>query len=882
MRRHQPESASPRWANRLLERFCRPELLEEVRGDLEEVYRKRLTRMRPVWARLLYGLEVVFFFRVHVRQRALVYEQARGPIMWKNYTKVALRTMRRHVLYTGINVSGLAIGIACCILIMAFVRHEWSYDTFHEKADHLHRVVISMKDAEGGRRRTATTPAPLAPALAEEYPGIVRTVRFADGRAVVQYRDKIFREVLLFTDASVLEMFSFSVLRGNPNTALMDLNAVVLTASMAEKYFGANDPMGQVLQIGLDPDQPQAYTVTGVVADPPSHSSIDFNFLLRLEPTPSYQQMGDNWGSSFLNTYVEVADAGFAEGFETRSLPFVEKYFGDRIADSREGGTLSQDEDAWQMHLQPIKAVHLDSEIRWGLMPPSNPSYSYILSGIALLVLLIACINFVTLALSRSVDRAKEVGVRKVVGAKRAQVVRQFWGEALVLSLLALLLGIGLAMLFLPTFNALADKSLRLSMLGEGPMLLGFLGLVLVVGLVAGGYPAFALARYRPVEVLKGRLKAGRRHRWSRALVVVQFTLSVALIISTLIMARQLDFMRSKDLGYETEQIVVLPMQGGRQEAQQLRDVLRQEALQRDDILRVSSVNNAFSRGWMSITLQADDRPVEVYLYWVDYDFVELMGLHLLDGRSFSRDFAADLDSSLIVNETFQRVFGAQGQVGERLHVWEKERPIVGAVRDFHAFSLHQAIDPTVFMVSPEESAGNLLVKVAPDDIPATLAFLEDQWKQVIPDKPFDFVFLDESVQQQYEADARWGRIVQVAAFLAILIACLGLFGLAALAVAGRTKEVGIRKVLGAPVRSLVGLLSRQFVAMVFVAVVLAAPLAYLAMQRWLQDFAYRIDVGLGVFLLAGAGALSIALLAVSYHVIRAALSNPAEVLRYE
>ena len=731
------------------------------------------------------------------------------------------------------------------------------------------------------RERVANTPAPLGPAFVAEYPGIRQAVRLMEGSAVVRRGDQVFTEEMLFTDASMLDLFSFTLLQGTPGEALADLHAIVLTASMAEKYFGTDDPMGQTLQVSLD-GQPRAYAVTGVVADPPSHSSLDFDFLMRLEPHPNYQQVGEVWGSSFLSTYVEVADPGLAEEFATRSQAFVEKYFAERIADSREQGWLSPDEDAWQMELQPMQAIHLDPGIRGGQARVSNPLYAYVLSGIALLVLLIACINFVTLSLLRAVDRAREVGVRKVVGAVQGQVVRQFWGEALLMSVLALLLGIGLALFFLPTFNALAAQRLPASSLVTGSMGVGLIGLVLVVGLVAGGYPALVLARHRPVDVLKGRPGAGRRHRWSRALVVVQFTLSTALIASTLIMARQLDFMRTRDLGFAAEQVVVVPMQGGPQEARQVRTVFREEAARRDDILHVSSVNNAFSRGWMSTTLQVDERPVQVYVYFVDYDFVELMGLDLLNGRSFSRDFPADVDSALIVNESLQRVFGGQGAVGERLTFSEAPMPIVGVVRDFHAFSLHRPIEPSVFILSEGQSVWNLLIKIRPDDIPATLAFLEEWWRQVVPDKPFDFVFLDESVQRQYEADVRWGRIVQYAAILAVLIACLGLFGLAALSVTQRTKEIGIRKTLGASARGLVGLLTRQFVAMVLVAAVLAAPLAYFAMQRWLQDFAYHIEMSWQTFLMAGLAALGVALLAVGYHVFRAARVNPADTLRYE
>ncbi len=881
MRRRDPDYPSLRLANRLLEAFCQPELLEEVRGDLEEVYQERCTRMRPGWARLLYGIEVISFFRAPFRQRARAFQQARGPIMWKNYTRVALRTMRRHAIYTGINVSGLALGNACCILMLAFVRHEWGYDTFHEKTDRIHRVVSVQQDRTGKVKRTARVPAPLAPALTEEYPGIVQHVRLMEGRAVVQQGDQVFREEMLFVDASMLEVFSFPLRRGDPVEALSDLYSVVLSASMAEKYFGEDDAIGQVLQVAIGGDEVQDYTVTGVAEEIPSQSSIAFDFLARLEPHPNYRQMGENWTSSFLNTYVVLATPAFAEGFEAQSLPFVEKYFAEWLSKGRERGTLTEGRDAWQLELQPITAVHLDPDVQWGLLPASHVQSSYVLAGIALLVLLIACINFVTLALARSTSRAKEVGVRKVVGALRGQVVRQFWGEAFLMSLLALLLGFGLALLSLSTFNTLADKSLSLGMLVEGPMLLGLSGVVLVVGLLAGGYPALVLARYRPVDVLKGQLKTGR-YRWGRPLVVVQFALSIALIINTLIMAQQLAFMHTKDLGFDTEQVAVIPMRGAQQQAEHLREVLRQEALQREDIVQVASVNNVFTRGWMSTTVTVEDDPIRLFIYWVDYDFIALMGLDLQEGRAFSRDFVGDLDSAMVVNEAMQQAFAAYGQVGERLDLWEGQYPIVGAVRDFHAFSLHQAIDPSALILSEKHSLGNLLVKMQPDDIPATLAFLEAQWKQFIPDKPFDFVFLDESVQQQYEADARWSRIVQYAAFLAILIACLGLFGLAALSVTQRTKEVGIRKVLGASVRSLVTLLTRQFVVIIGFAIALAVPLAYFAMQRWLDDFAYRIDISWWIFLAAGAAALGVALVTVSVHVIRAALADPVDSLRYE
>ncbi|HMB90314.1 MAG TPA: ABC transporter permease [Rhodothermales bacterium] len=798
--------------------------------------------------------------------------------MWINYLKIALRTLKRQPGSSFINVSGLAIGMACCLLIFLFVHHEWSYDRFHAKADVIYRVVSAIQQADGDRRLTALSPMPMADALTETYPEVRQAVRFTTMEAVVRHDTYVATEEVVFADASLFDMFSFALQQGHSATALQDPQGVILSAEAAERYFPGAQAMGQPLTLTLD-DKPYDVVVTGIAAPLPATSSIRFEVLLPLEAFPYYQEQLTNWGSSNVYTYIEVADAPRA--LQSKLPLFVESHLGERILDGQRSGAFATGKDSWALHLQPLTEVHLNPDIRWGLQPTSNPVYSYILCSMAFVILVIACINFVMLALARSARRAREIGMRKVMGAQPAQVRRQFWGESLLLSLMALMLGLLSTALFLPFFNDLAGRDLSLAALGTPELVAVLGGLVLLVSLMAGGYPALFVARLHPIQALKGKAREHIVRPLTGGLVVFQFTLSIVLVIGTLTMYRQVAFLQSKDLGYEADQVVVLPTRMNGPEAASLVETFRSQLIQQPGMLRVSSVNNSFTRGGMRTGLTMGEVTADTWMYFVDHDFLSTMGLTLTQGQGFDRDYTHAETPLIVVNEAFVNTFGLEHPVGQRLDT-DSEPTIIGVVQDFHFQSLHHAVMPAVLSLRPAASASNILVQVRSENLAATLAQLKTGWEAVFPAHPFAYYFLDEDVQRQYQAEQRWQAIMSTAALLALLIACLGLFGISALMAAERTQEIGVRKVLGASIPSVILLLSKDFLKLVAIACVIAIPLGYLVAQRWLEDFAYHIDLGVGIFLLASGLAVLIALLTVSYQAIKAALANPIQSLRYE
>ncbi|HET6568969.1 MAG TPA: FtsX-like permease family protein, partial [Rhodothermales bacterium] len=523
--------------------------------------------------------------------------------------------------------------------------------------------------------------------------------------------------------------------------------------------------------------------------------------------------------------------------------------------------------------------------------PPHNPLYSYILSGIALLVLLIACINFMILSIGRSTTRAKEVGMRKALGARRGQIMKQFWGEAILMGLVALLLGVLLAILVLPLFNQLTGRELSLgaSLNANGVLIL--LGLIAIVGLVAGGYPAAVLSGFNPVAVLKGDVKSRGNSFFTRSLIVVQYTLSIVLIVSTIVMARQLHYMLNRDLGFEGEQVVVLHTYNVTdKEAPAVIERFRHDLLPDPRIVKIARAGYSFTHGgdWNG-WLDAEGNQRRAANFGIDYDYLDVMGMQLVAGRNFSREHPSDPTGGVLVNEALVRQFGIKDPIGYKLTGWNswyvKEPPtIIGVVKDFNFRSLHEEVAPAVLNMQPDYyiGMGAMLIKISGNDVPGTISLLEKTWNTVLPGRPFSYSFLDDDMAAQYQTEQRWGKILTYSSLLAILIACMGLFGLATLSTVRRTKEIGIRKVLGASVSGIVALVSREFVVLVLISGLAAAPLAYYAMHRWLDTFAYRIPLGPGAFILAGLAALLIALLTVSYQSVKAALANPASSLRYE
>jgi putative ABC transport system permease protein len=791
--------------------------------------------------------------------------------MLRNYLIVAVRNLLRHRGYSAINVVGLAVGMAFCILTFLFVQNEWTYDTFHENAGRIYRVYKVSKGQKGETRRSVESHTPLAPALAN-FPEIRRAVRVMSWGGPVNVEGKVFRESWLFADPAFFEMFSFPLRQGDPRTALQDKSGIVISEDMSRKYFGDENPMGKRISLkSVDPFQDEgtvhSFVVTGVVRPAPSNSTIRFDFLIPYENVNMLDLDPNSWDRSISSnsTYVQLLDHVQVSELEAKFPLLIQSI--QRLK-----------RDSVQLRLQPLTDIYLNRSI-YNSGPVGNLQYSYILSGISLLVLFIACVNFVNMAVGRSATRAREVGVRKVVGAGRMQLIRQFWGESVLLSFIALFIGIALAELMLPAFNSLTDQNLSMDGYASGPVLFFLVGLTLFVGLTAGSYPALVLSGFHPVEVLNRRLRVGGKNLFGRSLMVLQFALSIFFIVSAAVMFRQVRFLKAQDLGFNVEQIVAIDMWGlSDREKELVLSRFRKELSRHPGIVDISWTTSLFNRGGGYLTL-LNGQYVFVAKIGVDYNYLDMMGLQVIEGQKLSEGV-----KGVLVNEALVKAYGWNEAIGQPFKGTEmdglRNPKVIGVVKNFHHESLRHEIRPAILYATAHPNY--LLTKIRPQNIPATLAILKNRWHQFVPDLPFDFFFLDEHVDRQYRAEERWGRIIGYSAVLAIFIACLGLFGLAAYTAERRTKEIGIRKVLGASVTNIVTLLSKEFVILVGIANLIAWPVAFYAMRRWLQDFAYRIELGPGVFALGGALALFIALLTVISQAIKAARANPVEALRYE
>ena len=850
-----------------LERHVRDQVRDLMRRGMAEeaAFREALHAMGD-FAGAEEEYQKVYWGKLKQKRRRL------NEIMWRltmlaNYLKVALRNLRKYKFYAFINVAGLAIGLACCFLILLYVQDERSYDRYHEKADTIYRVIIERPN----RPLRARSEYLLAPTLQAEFPFVEQGVRLSrPGTHFVTREDQAFTETNVFyADSTVFDLFSFPLLRGDPETALADPNALVITASMARKYFGEDDPLGQTLLF----DQRREMVITAVAADVPTNSHFRFDFLAPMSVFRANWGAGlEEWRNAEIYTYLQIPDAEARATLEATFPSFIDRHLGPDASANQ------------AYHLQPLTDIHLHSVgVGWEIVPQGDIRYVYTFSTIALLILLIACINFINLATARAAKRSKEVGLRKVVGAQRGQLIQQFLSESLLISFVALLLGVVLIALALPTLNALTGKSFTL-----GDMLahsLSLLALALVVGLLSGSYPAFALSRFRPVVVLKGRLQGQTKGISIRnVLVVFQFTITAVLIFGSLIAYQQLDYMQNKDLGFEQAETVVVRVPGS-----QIGTYPTYKAalsgLPGVQAVTASSHVPPATWGYPGLTPHGSDSTVAMKLFAVDFGFIEMLGLEMATGRGFDQAFATDSAEALILNETAVRQLGwtntnALGQRA-RLNWVNKEGTVVGVVKDFHFRSLRQQIQPAVFTIAPR-FYWNVVVKIDPAQTAEALAALDEAWQAVVPGFPFTYSFLDAQIGAQYRADAQLGQLIGALTLLSIVLACLGLLGLAAFMTEQRTKEIGVRKVLGASVTAIVSLLSKDVVRLILLAFVLAAPLAYLAANQWLKDFAYRIDIGLTPFLLTATLVLLLGLLTVGYQTLRAAMADPVQTLRYE
>lgn len=797
--------------------------------------------------------------------------------MYRHYFKIAWRSMLKQKLYTAINIIGLALGLSCFMLIFLYIRFERSFDQFYEQADQVYRIIRNNPDNYLGKAYSAPTPAGLAPTLLEEFPEVVHATTLIPNESLLELEDDTYYEKGISADTHFFDVFPMSFVQGEPQTALDHVNGIVLTESLARKFFGRADPMGQVVNIRGD-----ALQVTGVIEDLPANSSLDLSYLMNIESFPDYKRdknFSEKWYSNSFYTFFRLLDGADPLVVQNKLPAMLTKY--------GQGGEIDLPFEITYF-VQALSDLHLDISATEDIGQKGNAQYVSWFSLIAVGILLLACVNYMNLAIARSIRRAKEVGLRKVIGAQRQQLIGQFIGESILLAFLALVLAVGLCYLLAPIFSYLLEQPIALNFIENLYLLPALLTLVLLVGVLSGSYPAFFMSAQRPTVVLKGTAtRKNNRQRVQRGLIVGQYAASIMLAICSLVIYRQIQFVQQKELGFDKEQVVTIPIRDNKIHDQL--DVLKNEWLDHSNIIGITAssslpiyvdarrkINYNYEKGGVQ------EGSLEIYRVRTDPDYLNVFSMELLAGRNFSAAIASDLETGRIINESAAKALGwtAQEAVGKQFADLGVQATVIGVIGDFHMQSMRQAIEP-VMLTPNRQYEGYLSVKVRPDNLQTTIALLQESIKGYSA-FPFEYSFLDVEFDQLYKADLRLGELFSFFTVLALTIACLGLFGLAAFATKQRTKEMGIRKILGASAQSIVRLLSRDFLKMVLFGFLLAIPIAWYVMHQWMEGFTYRIGLEWWVFALVGLTAMLLAFLTVGSQSILAAFSNPVEALRNE
>jgi putative ABC transport system permease protein len=854
-----PTSHSPRLFEALLKLMTPFGEREPLAGDFEETYSRLLEENGKVRALAWYALTVSRLIPAFIQ----------GEIRWRSemvmsYLKVVFRNIRKHKIYSFINITGLAAGLACAILIFLWVQDELSYDRFHENADRIGLVLLKPDYDDWF---SDSGPGPLGPALKRDYPEIVEVTRSFDAPAPLRYGDRVFNGRVCGVDPSFFRMFSFPFIKGGGEEPLADPDSIVLTESMAKRLFGAEDPLGKSLDFewwGTWHD----LQVIGVVQDVPRNSHLNFDYLLPFNFVTRSGMSIEDWNVGAYQTYVLVAKTASLDDVVPKISGTMKRYLS---------------ESPFTLRIHPLTRIHLHHPEGGGPI-----TYVYIFSLLGLFILGIACINFMNLSTARSLERAKEVGMRKVVGSSREGLIRQFLMESLSFSILALGLALLMVWLLLPSVNRIVDKSLHLQFSMNQALII--IGMTLLTGLLSGSYPAFYLSGFNPIQVIKGGQAKNRTGiPLRRILVVFQFVISIGLIIGTSTIYNQLIFMRNSDLGINKESVINVELRGDLRNNYQ---AIKTRLLENPDILAVSATNGSFTKRFA--TDRADwegkdpEDKVTMAIHAVDFDYQKIFDLKMAEGRYFSREFPSDITEGIIVNETAVKVMGMDEPLGKRFRCpipydsgREEWGRIIGVVKDFHFRSLHNKIEPLILAIAPGWFTDSY-IRIRPTNVPQTLAYMEKTFETMAPGFPIEYTFLDETINRLYQTETRIGDLVRSGTLFAVFISCLGLFGLASFTAEQRTKEIGIRKVLGASVTGITALLTREFTKWVLIANVIAWPVSYLVMRNWLQTFAYRINLRVEVFFLSGVLVCAVALLSVSYQAVRAARTDPAASLRYE
>lgn len=831
-----------------------------LNGNFEDIYENMVDiegRFKSgiwIWKEILKSLPGFLYAALYWRM-----------MMFKNDFIMTLRNIRKHTLHSVINIAGLSLGMAVCLLIFLWVQNEFGYDRFHVNRDEIAQVYSEMQYSSGSSQINMGSYFPLAKVLKNECPEVIDAVRyeFATGLLLRRGEKQFMNDIVGLADPTFFDIFSFPFIKGNPETALEENYSVVLTENMAKKYFGSENPVGKTLTLNNELD----IQVTGIIENVPPQSSLQFDciapYLLCF--APDFKEP-EHWGGNPLETYVMLHKEADHLEVEKKITSIVEKH--------------AQWETAKvTFHLHPLQKKHMYSPEGGGLIQSLA-----IFSAVALFVLFIACINFMNLGTAKAATRAKEVGVRKVVGARKTDLVRQFIGESLMLSLFTLVIAIALLAAFLPAFNELLDKQLSLRLLFKPVVALGFLGIALFTGALAGIYPALYLSAFQPGRILRGLIRTGVKSSMRKTLVVVQFSLSIIMIISTVVVFRQMAYVMSTDLGFERENLVVLQMS---QSTQRQFEPFRNDLLNHPQIVSMTrSLQGPWHIGSTVSAVdwdgKAPDESVSMHWDYVGYDYFETFDMEIIEGRPFSKEFPTDQKEAYIVNEEAVKLMDMDSPVGKRLSVFQNEGKIVGIVKNFNFQPLYHQIKPFVFMLRP--GSGSLaFARIRPENISGTLEHIRNTFTKFEPDSLRDPMFFNDVLTRYiYTSEQQTEKISGYFTILAVLISCLGLFGLAAFIAERRTKEIGIRKVVGASMKDVVIMLSKDFTKWVLLSNVIAWPVAYFVMQKFFERYAFRTSIGPEVFILSGLVAFAIALLTVSYQALKAARANPADSLRYE
>ncbi|MEQ9442098.1 MAG: ABC transporter permease [Cyclobacteriaceae bacterium] len=808
--------------------------------------------------------------------------------MIRSYFIIALRNLAKHKAFSVINIVGLTVGVACCLLLMLYIKAETGYDRHHQHAGELYRITTAFHNMDGINDHIATSSPPIAMAMPNDFPEVVNATRIVNPPGVdqnlIQYGEKaLFETGGLLVDSTFFSMFDYAFVEGKPEKALSKPNTVVLAQELADKLFGRTDVLGEIISIGNNMGK-YDYQVTGVIRKTDRKTHIDANFFTSMESEGlgTFVAHNDQWaGQNFVFSYIQLNPASTPEALEAKLPDFLNKYGAENFKALGINKTL---------HLQPVTNIHLKSNYDHELGQNGSIVYVYVLSAIAAFILLIACINFMNLSTAKASQRASEVGVRKTLGASRSGLVRQFLSESMLIVLIAVLLGGLLVEILLPYFNSLTGKNISFLDIHWSNYALAALGLTLVTGLLAGAYPAFYLSSFQPARVLKGKvvtqLSSGMLRK---ALVVFQFVIAICLISGVIIIVSQLDYMREQTLGFDATSRVVVPLRTP--EVAEQYPALKTQLSQQAEIRQISASSVVPGQKILNdVRLypagSTVDNGIYCQRYFMDEGLVETLGLTILAGRSLN--WSTVREDQILINQLALANLGIplEQAIGEKVYFnYEEETialEIIGVVNDFHQLSLHQPIVSTIFHPGKASDFHYMVAEVHPAGMQQALQAIENAWKETVSVLPFEYTLLDQDIQQQYESDRRMSQIISSFTLVAILISCLGLYGLSAFVAERKVKEIGVRKVLGAKVSSIVRLLSQDFTKLVLIAFLISIPLSYYMMKQWLQNFAYQIDIGPQFFIIAGLMALLIAWGTISYHAIRAARANPVKSLRSE